>query len=43
MQIPVDTSILRFTVIGAPEPVHRRERKPGETDTRTPADQDGER
>ena len=43
MQIPVDTSMLRFTVVGAPEPARRRQRKPSETDTRTPAGHDGER
>ena len=43
MQIPVDTSMLRFTVVGAPEPARRRERKPSETDTRTAAGHDGER
>src|SRR3954452_21255180 len=43
MQIPVDTTMLRFTVVGAPEPARRRQRTPAETDTRTPAGQDGER
>jgi hypothetical protein len=43
MQIPVDTSMLRFTVVGAPEPASRRERKPSETDTRPLAGHDGER
>jgi hypothetical protein len=43
MQIPVDTSMLRFTVVGAREPACRRQRTPAETDTRTPAGQHGKR
>jgi hypothetical protein len=43
LQIPVDTSMLRFTVVGALEPARRRRRTPAETDTRTPAGHDGER
>src|SRR3954470_13102457 len=43
MQIPVDTSMLRFTVVDAPASARRRQRKPVEMDTRPPAGQDGER
>jgi hypothetical protein len=37
MRFPVDTNALRFTIVGAPEPAHRRERNPAWADTRTPA------
>ena len=43
MQIPVDTRMLRFTVVGAPAPARRRERKSSETETRTLAGQGVER
>jgi hypothetical protein len=43
MRFPVNTSVLRFTVVGAPEPAHRRKRNPARAHTRTPAAEDGER